>query len=121
PGQDASAGLHQLLERWREEKARAQPGFVWLRSLRPPRTHLGSPLKMPLRGHEGWVYSVSFFAEGQRLASGSEDCTVRVWDAISGAELLTLRGHEGPVRSVRFSSDGRLASASDDKTVRVWD
>ena len=50
------------------------------------------------------------------------DQTVRLWDAASGAELLTLKGHSGPVRSVAFSGDGRqIASASDDGTIIVWE
>ncbi len=55
------------------------------------------------------------------FASGSFDATVRVWDAVSGAELLCLRGHESMVFDVSFSPDGqRLISGSWDKTVRVW-
>src|SRR5207302_361987 len=47
---------------------------------------------------------------------------VKVWDAQTGQETLTLRGHTGPVYSVCLSPDGkRLASASQDQTVKVWD
>ena len=60
--------------------------------------------------------------DGKRLASASVDQTVKVWDATSGQEMLTLKGHTGAVMSVAFSPDGkRLASASGDQTVKVWD
>ncbi|MBC8114054.1 MAG: hypothetical protein H7062_06730 [Candidatus Saccharimonas sp.] len=66
--------------------------------------------------------SVCFSPDGRRIASGSRDQTVRVWDAQSGAELALLRGHEDTVISVCLSPDGRrIVSDSWDMTVRVWD
>jgi len=68
------------------------------------------------------VNSVSWSPDGTRLASGSYDKTVRVWDVATGASVATLEGHTGWVRSVSWSPDGtRLASGSRDETVRVWD
>jgi WD40 repeat protein len=54
--------------------------------------------------------------------SGSEDESVRVWDASTGLELKELNGHTGFVISVAFSRDGmHIVSGSYDKSVRVWD
>ena len=58
---------------------------------------------------------------GYSVVSGSDDSTVRVWDASTGQELLVLEGHEGGVTSVAVSPDGlTILSGSVDTTVRVW-
>jgi WD40 repeat protein len=68
------------------------------------------------------VKSVSWNGDGTKLASASDDKTVRVWDAHTGSQLAQLQGHTHIVTSVSWNVDGtKLASASYDKTVRVWD
>ena len=75
-----------------------------------------------LEGHTSRVTAVVFSPDGKRIASASNDETVRLWDTATGAALQTLKGHTRSVSTVAFSRDGQLvASASYDGTVRVWD
>jgi WD40 repeat protein len=74
-----------------------------------------------LEGHSGDVNSVAFSHDSTRLASASDDRTVKIWDAGSGECLQTLESHSGWVLTVAFSHDStRLASASNDCTVKIW-
>ena len=68
------------------------------------------------------ILSVAFSKDGAKIVSGSSDCSVRVWDASTGAALQQLNGHTCSVNSVAFSHDGiHIVSGSHDKSVRVWD
>jgi len=71
--------------------------------------------------HSDRVICVSSSADGRMIASGSQDDTVKVWDAMTGSCVQTLLGHSNWVRSVVFSPDSSLlASGSSDETIRVW-
>jgi WD40 repeat protein len=77
---------------------------------------------LTMQGNNGGLLSVSWSADGKRLAGAGYDKAVKVWDAETGQELLVLGGHTARVWSIAFSPDGkRLASAGDDSTVMVWD
>ncbi|MBN1804316.1 MAG: protein kinase [Sedimentisphaerales bacterium] len=76
-----------------------------------------------LRGHShGIILSVAFSPDGKRIVSACQnDYTVKEWDAITGAELTTLK-HADVVISASFSPDGkRIVSGCRDNTARVWD
>ncbi len=74
-------------------------------------------------GHgNSWVVSIAWSPDSKRIASGSFDGTVQVWDAVNGGNVFTYRGHKGYVSAVAWSPDGtRIASGGGDQTVQVWD
>src|SRR5262249_39161832 len=64
----------------------------------------------------------AFSAVSTRVVSAGRDGTVKVWDTLTGQEVLTLTGHGDAVFAVAFHPDERsLASGSRDGVVKVWD
>ncbi|KIM28349.1 hypothetical protein M408DRAFT_140228, partial [Serendipita vermifera MAFF 305830] len=75
------------------------------------------------KGHEDSISCVALSPNGRYVVSGSEDKTIRIWDAETGVAVgEPLRGHKGFVSSVTYSIDGHhIVSGSNDATIRIWD
>lgn len=78
------------------------------------------------RGHGGVISALKFWGkQGSiewKLASGSEDCKVRVWDLVKNKCIAILDNHVSVIRGLDFSIDGNtLISGGRDKVVSIWD
>ncbi len=73
------------------------------------------------RGHSAGVNTIVWSPNGKRIASGSNDNTVQVWDATTGGHAFTYHDHSDWVNALAWSPDGRrIASGGNDGTVQVW-
>ncbi len=72
--------------------------------------------------HPKGIRCAVFGPSNTLLATGGDDCTVRLWNADDGKQARLLEGHRESINHVAFSPDGgRLLSASRDHSVRIWD
>jgi WD40 repeat protein len=70
---------------------------------------------------QGAIRDITFAPDGVRLATAADDGYCRVWDAVTGEEILAVE-HEAGVQAVTFAGDGRhLLTGSADRTARIWD
>ena len=74
-----------------------------------------------LTGHLSSIHSIGFSPDGQTLASGSADRTVKLWKLDSTVARCSLSGHSSLINAVAFSPDGQiLVSGSWDHTIKIW-
>ncbi|KAF7965390.1 hypothetical protein HWV62_44073 [Athelia sp. TMB] len=118
PSLDWVAAFDQLRHLKQAQQDRDKDTAALIQTMQSARATTGQSTLPP---PECAVLSVCFSHDGSRIVSGSEDKTVRVWDALSGQPaLLPLQGHEDAVTSVCSSPDGsRIASGSVDGPVRA--
>jgi WD40 repeat protein len=87
---------------------------------RPQETRGSSPL-YTYRGHLKPVESVAWSPNSQRIASGGDDSTAKVWNAANGSNVFTYYRNAQWVFAVAWSPNGqRIASSSGDGIVKVW-
>lgn len=83
-------------------------------------SHISDQSCKTIQGHYAWELGIS--PDGKRIAASDNNNAIKIWDANSGVELMTLLGHNSRVINSTFSPDGkRIVSGAYDGIIRVWD
>lgn len=105
-------------------------GSIRLWSFNPSTPEVEAGEIVTFNGHKKSPTTLSWDLEGTRLASGGTEGEIVVWDTVAEVGLFRLRGHRGPVTSIRFiphptlevtSHPGYLVSTSKDTYLKLWD
>ncbi|MGF1579438.1 MAG: protein kinase [Gemmataceae bacterium] len=73
------------------------------------------------QGHKGPVNSVAISSDGIFVASGSDDKTVKIWNAGTGKVFEDILNHKAAVTVVEFSPNGKLVASGDiNGVIIVW-
>ena len=112
-GLEAGEGLQALVKR----KATAKDALSPLNALLQILTNI---TERPIPTHQGHVRSVSWTSDGQTLATGGEDGSVKLWKR-DGSLINKILTHQGSVRSVSWTSDGQiLTTGGQDGLIKLW-
>lgn len=81
----------------------------------------GTPIN-DLRAHTAYSGVVRFYGDGDLLAIGGTDSTVKVWDMVERTSIVTLQTSAGIVTALDFSPDGtQLAVGGTNATIENWE
>jgi WD40 repeat protein len=112
-GVDVRSGIDELLLQLKKKLKTLEPNLFWKGV-------------QTLKGHSESIWSVAISPDGQMLASGSADQTIKLWNLETGKLLYSLEGHSSLVVSVAFSPDGKILASSStlavgDGNIKLWD
>ncbi|CAJ1936967.1 unnamed protein product [Cylindrotheca closterium] len=107
-----TASLDRTLKRW---------NFPGADDLLKEPDQMDIPAAASVRGHDKDINIISVSPNDSLVASGSQDKTVRIWNAADLSLKATLKGHKRGVWDCQFSPiDKVLATSSGDKTIKLW-
>ncbi|KAF7188898.1 Nuclear distribution protein PAC1 [Pseudocercospora fuligena] len=117
--------LETKCQQLQHELDNATPSSLAARKNHDPQTWLPrAPARHTLQSHRSPITCVAFHPLFSSLASGSEDCTIKIWDYELGELERTLKSHTKAVLDVDFGGprgNTLLASCSSDLTIKLWD
>ncbi|OAA73337.1 Dynein regulator [Cordyceps fumosorosea ARSEF 2679] len=102
----------------------ATPTSISKRNTDPASWLPRTPARHSMEGHRDTVNCVAFHPKFTSLASGSEDCTIKIWDWELGEAEQTVKGHTRAVLDLDYGGPKTailLASCSSDLTIKLWD
>lgn len=117
----SSAGFEDvsLLRKFLQNSIFLTVGLLWIIP-----SLSAAPVEVILQSEPTGSYSAQLSPDGRYFATASEDNSVRLWDTRTFRIIRYFNGHQGDVRNVAFSRDGKrliTASANEDNPVRIWD
>ncbi|KAL5335631.1 nuclear distribution protein nudF [Aspergillus crustosus] len=94
-----------------------------LRRNQDPTSWLPSTIRYSLESHRDKINCIAFHPTFTSIASGSDDCMIKIWDWELGELERTLKGHTRAVRDIDYGgppNDILLASCSSDLSIKLW-